>query len=539
MLRHSTGCIGAALGYEQLETFGLHDTSSNSTSSASGCCMSTNFLPDMVAGGVSAKDRAATLRALCDSSNASSAFSRQGHIFPQLALEGGVLERFGHAEAAYDLCLLSGQSLPVAAIAEMMRDDGTMYDLEEATRLAAEHGLPVVTVEELVAHRRSTEVSADNGDGIGGGGLDAGEAALQSESKIWIDDIEAVCNIRVYSTSKPEVEFIAIVKGEVRGAELVPVRLHSECFTGDILGSKRCDCGQQLHRFLRIVNEHEHGVLLYAKGHEGRGIGLANKIKAYQLQEEGHDTVDANLKLGLPVDGRTYEDAMAVMRDLGLKSISVYTNNPEKVRALRSITKEVIPLASVATHESGMKYLQTKRERLHHRTILETFKLPTPRGDVAKTRIAVVHAAWNEYYVDELVRAAEDEFTRVGAQLVKVAVPGACELVSGTRAVLRQHKPDAVLVLGVLIRGSSDVYEATCSAVMNGLMNLNATQDTPVVSGLLMCQNEEQAHERSHSANNPGKAWAETALHMASLNLDLRQERFLDYGGLDRRQTTV
>jgi GTP cyclohydrolase II len=334
---------------------------------------------------------------------------------------------------------------------------------------------------------------------------------------MWIDDVAAECSIKFYSTSS-HVEIVAVVKGDLKDQDGVPARVHSECFTGDVIGSQRCDCGQQLHNFLRIMNTEPRGVLLYIRGHEGRGIGLANKIRAYHLQDQGVDTVDANLQLGLPVDTRTYDDSLFVLQDLGLRTIRLFTNNPLKSGGVLSkIVKDVAALPSVE-NERNRAYLQTKRERMNHRTVLETFKLPPPVLDVAKVVIGVVFTTWNEYYVKELVSAAEARLEREGVRSNKLAVPGACELISGARAVIRQAKPDAVIVIGVLIRGSSDIYDATCNAVMTGLTELNANQDTPIVMGLLMCQNEGQAHDRSHGPNNPAKAWAETALHMASLS---------------------
>jgi GTP cyclohydrolase II len=332
---------------------------------------------------------------------------------------------------------------------------------------------------------------------------------------MWIDDVEADCTIRVYSTANPKIEVVTVVKGDLRGREGVPARIHSECFTGDVLASKRCDCGQQLHKFLRILNAEPCGVLLYVRGHEGRGIGLSNKIKAYHLQDEGLDTVDANLHLGLPVDTRTYEDSLCVLRHLGIKSIRLYTNNPEKMDSLRAITKEIVALASVENVRNA-GYLRTKRERCNHRTILGTFKLPAPR-DVSNIKIGVVYTTWNKHFVDEIFRTAVVKIEDAGAKSVKMAVSGACELISGARAMVKHGKPDAVIVLGVLIRGNSDIYDATSNAVLTGLMELNASQDTPIVSGVLMCQNEDQAHERSHGPGNPGKAFAETALHMSTL----------------------
>jgi 6,7-dimethyl-8-ribityllumazine synthase len=343
--------------------------------------------------------------------------------------------------------------------------------------------------------------------------------AFDTESLMWIDDIEAECRMRVYRSNDPKIEIVALVKGIVKDAEAVPARVHSECFTGDILGSKRCDCGQQLHKFLRILNTESTGILMYVRGHEGRGIGLANKIKAYKLQDQGFDTVDANLELGLPVDTRTYEDALAVFRDLGLKSIRLFTNNPEKMQALSPITHSVTALASIPG-EHNMAYLKTKRERCNHRTVLDTFKLPEPPRTRVKLKVGVVYTTWNQFFVDELLNAAVKQLDTAGANIVKMAVPGASELISGSRAMIRKHTPDAVIVLGVLIKGSSDVYEVTCNSVMTGLQELNATQDVPITIGLLMCRDEDQAHERTHGEQNPAKAWADTALHMAFVAMD-------------------
>jgi 3,4-dihydroxy 2-butanone 4-phosphate synthase/GTP cyclohydrolase II len=388
--------------------------------------------------------------------------------------------------------------------------------VEDAKKFGQEHSLPVISVAQLCAYRRLRDLTLGNAP--------SADPCLACESKMWIDDVEAECSIRIYSTSDSKIEIVTISKGDLQGQEGVPARVHSECFTGDILGSKRCDCGQQLHKFLRHMNGAPCGVLLYIRGHEGRGIGLANKIKAYHLQDGGADTVDANLQLGLPVDTRNYEDALAVIRQLGVKSIRLFTNNPDKSSALRSITKEVVALASEC-NERNMQYLKTKQERLKHRTVLETFKLPSLAADTTKIRIGVVYTTWNQYYVDELLRTSVAELERAGAQCIKMAVPGATDLVSGARYIVRDSKPDVVIVIGILIRGSSDLYEATCMAVMNGLAHMNASQDIPIIQGVLMCQDEDQAHERTHGPANSGKAWAVTALHMASLSTQIAKQK--------------
>jgi len=416
----------------------------------------------------------------------------------------------GHPDAAYELCKL-GVTIPVGALAEMMHDDGTMLQQDDCLRFAQEHGIPTVTREQLIEYRRFCNQKES----------EAAKVTLESESLILMDDIQDECRLRIYSTARPDAEVVAVIKGQVEDQERVPVRVHSECFTGDILGSQRCDCGQQLHRYLKIVDTLPCGILIYVRGHEGRGIGLANKIKAYKLQDdEGLDTVDANLRLGFDVDERCYKESLAALRHIGVKSISLFTNNPEKVNEFADLTAEVKALPSVPC-QRNLGYLQTKAAKCGHRTVLETFKLPKPKETiVAKAKIGIVYTSWNSYFVNELVRNAENALIEAGSKKVKMKVPGASELVSGARAMIKKCKPDAVIVLGVVIRGASDSYDFTCGALVEGLMQLNATQDVPVIQGLLMCRDEEQARERSHGPNNAARAWAETALHMVSIIQD-------------------
>jgi len=199
----------------------------------------------------------------------------------------------------------------------------------------------------------------------------AAKVRPESDTMIKLDEIEEECNLRVYPTARENAEVVAVIKGEVQDHEKVPVRVHSECFTGDILGSQRCDCGQQLKNFLKIMNQEKCGILLYVRGHEGRGIGLANKIKAYRLQDDmGLDTVDANLALGFKVDERCFEESRAALQHIGVKSICLFTNNPEKVSDFADLTAEVKPLPSVPCDKS-IGYLRTKAKKCGHSTILE------------------------------------------------------------------------------------------------------------------------------------------------------------------------
>lgn len=312
---------------------------------------------------------------------------------------------------------------------------------------------------------------------------------------------------------------MALTKGEVRGGEAVATRIHSECFTGDTLLSMRCDCGEQLQKFLRFGDTTEAVMLLYIRGHEGRGIGLANKIRAYKLQEEGLDTVDANLRLGFPADLRKYESAVEVLtKHLGVQSVTLYSNNPEKVEALRPIIAQVVRLPSQPL-EQNRRYLECKAEKCGHRTILQTFQLPQICLP-STTSVGVVYTKWNDYYVQPLPDSCTRALEKVGVEISAMAVPGATEIVSGARSMLRKRRPDAVICIAVLIRGSTDQHEMVGNAVCQGITTLNAAQDVPIVQGVLMCRDEKQARERSISEGNHGAVWAKTALMMVSYNED-------------------
>ena len=303
--------------------------------------------------GISAADRALTIRLLAADAVSADDFVRPGHVLPLRARNGGVLERPGHTEAAVDLCRLAGLT-PVGAIAELVHDDGTMMRRDAALALAAEHDLTVITIEQLVAHRQlhdrvdrlaETRIPTEHGDFV----------------------------VLGYRDRLAGVEHVALVsprgiKGVDGGNPLV--RLHSECLTGDVLGSRRCDCGPQLERSMALVAAHG-GAVVYLRGHEGRGVGLVDKLRAYAAQDGGLDTVDAQTALGLPVDARDYVAGAAILADLGVARLDLLTNNPDKVEALRALGFEVTPqrLAVSATRDNTA-YLRAKRDRLGHRILL-------------------------------------------------------------------------------------------------------------------------------------------------------------------------
>jgi 3,4-dihydroxy 2-butanone 4-phosphate synthase/GTP cyclohydrolase II len=299
--------------------------------------------------GISAADRAATIRLLASGDSVAGDFVRPGHVFPLRARAGGVLVRNGHTEAGVDLARLAGLR-PAAAIVEIANEDGTMARLPQLVVFARKHGLAIISIEDLVAYRRSAEPTVRR------------EAETQLPTAF--GDFRAYG----YRSSVDGVEHIALVAGEIGHGEDVLVRVHSECLTGDIFGSQRCDCGPQLQASLQRVAAEGRGVVIDLRGHEGRGIGLLSKLRAYELQERGRDTLDANLELGLPADARDYAAGAQVLADLGVRSLRLMTNNPDKSAALtrhglRITGREPMP---VQAGEHNLRYLRTKRDRMGH-----------------------------------------------------------------------------------------------------------------------------------------------------------------------------
>ncbi|MBQ0984121.1 bifunctional 3,4-dihydroxy-2-butanone-4-phosphate synthase/GTP cyclohydrolase II [Streptomyces sp. F63] len=314
--------------------------------------------------GISAADRATTLRLLASGDSTPGDFVRPGHVFPLRARPGGVLARNGHTEAGVDLARLAGLR-PAAAIVEIAAEDGTMMRLPELVAFARKHGLAVISIEDLVAHRRQTEPT------VSGAAEPAvsrvAEPTVRREAETRLPTAFGDFRAHGYRSTADGVEHIALVRGDIGDGEDVLVRVHSECLTGDIFGSLRCDCGPQLQESLARVTEEGRGIVLYLRGHEGRGIGLLSKLRAYELQEHGRDTLDANLELGLPADARDYAAAARMLTDLGVRSLRLMTNNPEKTAALLAHGLRVVrEPAPIAAGEHNLRYLRTKRDRMGH-----------------------------------------------------------------------------------------------------------------------------------------------------------------------------
>ena len=300
------------------------------------------------ASGISVSDRTATVRAMSDDSASPDDFGRPGHIFPLIAVEGGVLRRAGHTEAVVDLMRLANLK-PVGVLCEILKVDGSMARVPDLLEMARTHELKMISVQDLIAYRRAKETLIEM----------VAEARLPSDHGDFV--------LRVYQNNIDGKEHVAVIKGEISPDKPLLVRVHSECLTGDIFASRRCDCGPQLHAALDLIEREGSGVVLYMR-QEGRGIGLVNKIKAYALQEQGLDTVEANTHLGFPPDPRDYGIGAQILHDLGVRKLRLMTNNPKKRVGLQSHGLEVVELVGleIAPTKENLGYLETKRDKMGH-----------------------------------------------------------------------------------------------------------------------------------------------------------------------------
>ncbi len=298
--------------------------------------------------GISAHDRAVTIKTIIEEDTRPEDISRPGHVFPLRASEGGVLKRAGHTEAAVDLARLSGL-YPAGVICEIMNEDGTMARLPQLTKVASRHDLKIVTIADLIEYRRRTEKFIER----------IAEINLPTR----YGDFRALA----YECVLDGKSHLAVIKGDVAGKEDVLVRVHSECLTGDLFKSLRCDCGDQFEETLKLIEKEGRGVFLYMS-QEGRGIGLLNKMKAYELQERGKDTVEANLELGFPADLRDYGIGAQILADIGLTSIKLITNNPRKIVGIEGYGLKVVQRVHlrVKAHKGNIEYLRTKKQKLNH-----------------------------------------------------------------------------------------------------------------------------------------------------------------------------
>lgn len=351
MVRYTSGLIclpttGERLDELELPLMVIDNTEAHNTAFT----VSIDYLKGTTTG-ISAADRARTIRAVVDPESKPSDFSRPGHIFPLRSVEGGVLSRQGHTEAAVDLARLSGL-IPAGVLCEIVNDDGTMARGEILMEFAREHGLVMISIDDLVAYRWRTE------------------NLVQRQSQATLPTHYGEFTLIGYQAQTDDSPHVALTMGDLAGRENVLTRVHSVCLTGDVFGSLRCDCGSQLAEAMRLIAEAGEGVIVYNAAHEGRGIGILDKIAAYDLQEQGLDTVDANRQIGHVDDARHYGVDAQILHDLGIASVRLLTNNPDKIDQLRRYGVDVVERESIWVGETAENhdYLATKADRMGHIT---------------------------------------------------------------------------------------------------------------------------------------------------------------------------
>lgn len=504
--------------------------------------------------GVSAYDRTLTVKALAAPSSSAAMFRKPGHIFPLVARPGGVLERRGHTEANVDFCALAGLTR-VGLLAEIQNKDGTMARLPQCYALAKKHGLCITTVEALAQYRNHLLGKLSTDTVLTPPEVNTTtQVELLAECEVPIgrgDKYLGMWTLRCYRDSDGLTRHAVLIKGspsqwQTNTSDSPPVytRIHSECFTSHVLGSQRCDCSQQLDLSLEIINKRGSGVAIYVDGHEGRGIGLHNKIKAYSLQHhKALDTYQANQELGLPLDSRSYGAPRAILKQLGISKIALLTNNPLKVRAFQDMTAQTVPVIC-EPNEHNSAYLHAKRlfEMEHSKQIsmlpspgaaLSTFQKEVPielpsLENISKLRVGIIRTSWNDTLVSSLSSQCKQALLAGGVPAENIVsdlydVPGAFELPFSAQRLAASGSVDVIICFGVLIKGETMHFEYISSSVASGLMQVQLTSNLPVLYGVLNCVTLEQAQARCGTDSPLPLSLATTALRMASLNVETQK----------------
>lgn len=357
MIKNTSGVVCVPMLAEDLDRLNLPPmTAINEDKKSTAFSVSVDAAIGITTG-ISAEDRCRTIKVLADRNSKSTDVSKPGHIFPLRAAQGGVLRRAGHTEAGIDLAKLAGLN-PIAVIAELVEDDGSIRKYESSYRFARENNLKFISIADIISYRRKHEKQI--------------ELVSTSELPTKFGNFKAFG----YKSIIDGISHIALVAGDIGDGEDVLVRVHSECLTGDVMGSLRCDCGDQLQLAMKIIYENGRGIVLYVRGHEGRSIGLLNKIAAYGLQDKGRDTVQANLELGFPADARDYGTGAQILVDLGVKTMKLLTNNPAKRAGLEGYGLKIVERVALVAqvNEKNVDYLSTKKNKMGHDIPNESLK---------------------------------------------------------------------------------------------------------------------------------------------------------------------
>lgn len=466
--------------------------------------------------GVSAHDRAKTIRELVASENPKD-FTRPGHLFPLVAKNGLLRERQGHTEASVELCLLSGLE-PVGVICELMNRDGSMMRLKECTILSKKHNIPLISVKDICAYSEAVGFVP---------GLK--EASLEwSECELYTHGYSSPFRFRVAKDYFTQSEVGMLCTQSFNPKDNPLIRIHSECLTGNVFHSQMCDCHYQLHAAIKEIYTSGNGCVLYATNHEGRGIGLLEKIKAYKLQSEGEDTVSANLKLGWKADQRDYSFCIRVLKDMGITRFRMLSNNPDKIITFaENFSIDAVHFKS-ENHSLNQRYLQTKIDKMNHSNVLlstspspsesssESFEIN--REKVKGKHVCVVNTVWNREYTQVATTKILKVLQSYGVYVSVVTVPGAFEIPVKCKQALfssvEDRKIDCIIAVGVVLKGETMHFEYICESVYRGLMDVQLDMGVPIINGVLACLTKKHIEDRIYSSLP--EDWALSGLMMMS-----------------------
>ncbi|SNW62570.1 Bi-functional 3,4-dihydroxy-2-butanone 4-phosphate synthase/GTP cyclohydrolase II protein (RibA+RibB+RibH) [Orpheovirus IHUMI-LCC2] len=523
MIRHTTGIICVPISKDKADLLGLHPMVTNNND-AHGTAF-TITCDDVDAGtGVSTLDRFKTIKTILNATEPNS-LRKPGHIFPLIAREGGIKERKGHTEASIDLCKLAGLH-SVAVISELQsHETGMMLRRDDCLKFGKEHDIKVLTIKQLeeyidkISEERDKIMKEDS------------TLIMASESSIPVikngKDL-GIWNIQVYERSDGVNHCVLIKNKDCIGKETPYVRIHSECFTGHIMGSALCDCLDQADKSFHLINEYGCGIFMYYGGHEGRGIGLSNKVKCYELQQKvGFDTYEANKKLGMKEDSRTYDDAKVILQLLGVKKCTLLSSNPNKIQSLKNLLENVVTIP-VIPNQHNSKYLSDKENKNNPQ--LSTLNINIKKDETlgksypkfmdieyklnAKKRIGIIKTMWNSQLVNILVsniRKGLESNNMIN--IMDIEVPGCFEIIYKCQQMAKSGDYDIIICCGVVIKGDTYHFELISDSVTSSLVRISLDERVPIINGILSCYNVQQAQARCFDIDH-AKSLSQTALHM-------------------------
>lgn len=498
MIRHSTGIVCVPITPECAERLNLPAMVKSPTDPfGTGFTISIDA-KDGTTSGVSAQDRVITAKTIADPSASSVSFTRPGHMFPLVGRSGLLEERQGHTEGSLSLMQQSDKSM-VAVIAELMNDDGTMMRNKELLAFSATHNIPIIRMSQL----KSNPIPGFS------------PRRTPSCRLNIFNDFDVECIPFIYKSDT----ILVMIKGNIQNASNVPCRIHSGCLTGDIFSSEKCDCGDQLSTFLQVMAKSPCGILFYIPTHEGRGIGIVSKIEAYGLMEDTKcDTYEANRKLGFADDLRDFTPFTNILKQIGVQSIELHTNNPDKKKCVAEYVANTMNI-SCELKPRNFSYLRAKCNSKYHTLKLQNMKeinqcLPINSQNRTDKKITIVRTRWNKVYVDSMFDACYNRLlqSEIPSENIEViTVPGAFDIVAAIVLLNKRRTPDMVIALGSLLKGETDHYTFLMNALSNGLINCQIKYDMPLINGILTCETEQQLEERTIK-NNLGISFANAAI---------------------------